>query len=78
MHYIGFFLGIILGICGVFKIDLVLIKGLNYFGKYVFFGLFHIFLIYIFYLFSKQKGVLKIIGPLIFGLILCLIGVKFV
>jgi len=75
MSYIGLFLGVILGICGVLKIDLILIKGLNYFGKYVFFGLFHIFLVYVFYIFFKKfEGILKIVMPFLFGLILCLVG----
>ncbi len=76
LKYLGLIIGIVLGIIGLYKIDLVLIAGLNYFGKYVFFGLFHIFIFYFYYLsFVKFKGKLKIIMPIILGLILLLFGI---
>ena len=76
LKYSGLIIGIVLGIIGLYKIDLVLIAGLNYFGKYVFFGLFHIFIIYFYYLsFVKFKGKWKIIMLIILGLILLLFGI---
>jgi len=77
LSYIGLVIGIILGVIGLYKIDIVLIAGLNYFGKYVFFGLFHIFIIYMFYLsFKKFSGYMKILMPILFGLIILLISFK--
>jgi len=53
---VALIIGIILGIVGLYKIDIVLIAGLNYFGKYVFFGLFNLFIVYIYYFsFKKSK-----------------------
>jgi len=76
LKYTGLIIGIILGIIGLYKIDMVLIVGLNYFGKYVFFGLFHLFIIYLYYLsFKRFKGKWKIIMPIILGLILLLLGI---
>ena len=72
----GLIIGIVLGVIGLYKIDVVLIKGLNYFGKYVFFGLFHLFIIYLYYLsFKKFKGKLKIIMPIILGTVLFVWGI---
>jgi len=76
MKYIGLIVGIVLGIIGLYKIDIILIAGLNYFGKYVFFGLFHLFLVYVYYIsFVKFKGKLKIIMPVVLGLILFVLGI---
>jgi len=72
---LGLIIGILLGVIGLYKIDVVLIAGLNYFGKYVFFGLFHLFIIYLYYLsFKKFKGKFKIIMPIILGIILIILG----
>ena len=68
--YLGLIIGIVLGLIGLYKIDIILIAGLNYFGKYVFFGLFHLFLIYLYYIAFKKKWYL----PIILGLIIFLIG----
>jgi len=77
LSYIGLVIGIILGVIGLYKIDIVLIAGLNYFGKYVFFGLFHIFIIYMFYLsFKKFSGYMKILMPILFGFIILLVSFK--
>ena len=77
MQYIGLIIGIILGVIGLYKIDIVLISGLNYFGKYVFFGLFHLFIIYMFYLsYKKFNGYLKKLMPILFGLIILLLSFK--
>ncbi len=76
MKYIGLIIGIVLGFIGIYKIDVVLIKGLNYFGKYVFFVIFHLFILYIYYfIYKKSEGRLKIILPIIFGMILLLFGI---
>ena len=75
MKYLGLIVGIVLGVIGIYKLDIVLIAGLNYFGKYVFFGLFHIFIVYLYYFsFKKFKGKFKIIMPVILGLILFFVG----
>ena len=77
MDKLGLIIGIILGIIGLYKIDIILIAGLNYFGKYVFFGLFHIFIVYMFYLsFKKFSGYMKILMPILFGLIILLVSFK--
>lgn len=71
MNKSGLIIGIIFGIIGIYRIDMVLIEGLNYFGKYVFFGLFHLMIIYFYYLsFKRFKGRWKIIMPIILGLII--------
>ena len=76
MQYLGLIIGIILGIIGLYKIDVILIAGLNYFGKYVFFGLFQLFIIYLYYLsFKKFKGKWKIIMPIVLGAIILILGV---
>ncbi len=75
--YIGLVTGFIIGLYGLYRIDSILVKGLNYFGKYVFFGLFNVFCIYLFWFFYKRfDGYLKILMPLFFGFILLLLGVK--
>jgi hypothetical protein len=76
-NYIGLVIGLILGLYGLFRIDYILYEGLNYFGKYVFFFLFNAFVIYCFWFFYKKfEGWLKIAMPILFGIILLLIGVK--
>jgi len=68
-------IGIILGVIGLYKIDIVLIAGLNYFGKYVFFTLFHLFIIYAYYYsFKKLNFKLKLIMPIIIGAVLLILG----
>jgi len=70
-------LGIILGIIGLYKLDIVLIAGLNYFGKYVFFVLFHLFIIYAYYYsFKKFNFKFKLIMPIIIGIILLILGMR--
>jgi len=76
LQYLGLIIGIILGIIGLYKIDIILIAGLNYFGKYVFFGLFQLFIIYLYYLsFKKFNGKWRIIMPIILGLIIFIAGI---
>jgi len=68
-------IGIILGIIGLYKIDIVLIAGLNYFGKYVFFGLFNLFILYAYYYFFKKLNFkLKLIMPIVIGIALLILG----
>jgi len=75
--HIGLVIGLIMGLYGLYRIDNILIKGLNYFGKYVFFGLFNIFCLYLFWFFYKRfEGYMKILMPLLFGIVLLLLGVK--
>lgn len=77
MKYIGLIIGLILGLYGLFRIDSVLYEGLNYFGKYVFFALFNIFVLYFYWLFFKKfGGWLQIAMPILLGIILLLFGVK--
>ena len=75
---IGFIIGLILGIIGLYKIDMTLIVGLNYFGKYVFFVLFQLFIIYLYYFsFKKLKGWKSTAASLVLGAILFYGGIKF-
>ena len=67
MDKLGLIIGVILGIIGLYKIDIVLIAGLNYFGKYVFFTLFHLFIVYLYFLTYKKKWYLPIVlGSILF------------
>ncbi len=78
MEKIGFLIGLIIGLYGLYKIDLTLIAGLNYFGKYVFFTLFQLFIIYLYYLcFKKLKGWKSAAASLLLGIILFYGGIKF-
>ncbi|WP_456489049.1 hypothetical protein [Caminibacter pacificus] len=78
MRYIGLIVGLVLGAVGMYKIDYVLYEGLNYFGKYVFFAMFNLFVLWLFWFFYKRfKGALQIAMPILFGLVLMLIGLKF-
>ncbi|MEO1958940.1 MAG: hypothetical protein ABGX23_05250 [Nautiliaceae bacterium] len=75
MQRIGLLVGLLLVIIGLYRIDLLLYKTLDYFGKYVFFGLFNIMSLFlVFYFYKKFDGILKITMPLLFGLIVALIG----
>jgi len=74
---IGLLIGIILGAIGLYKIDIVLIAGLNYFGKYVFFGLFHLFIVYLYYYIYKHTKLnqkLKSLFEVLLGLGLFLLS----
>jgi len=77
MERLGLILGLIIGLYGLYKIDYILYKGLNYFGKYVFFTLFNLFVLYLFWFFYKRfSGYLKIIMPLLWGVVILLGGFK--
>jgi hypothetical protein len=79
LNYIGLIVGIILGAIGMYRVDYVLYEGLNYFGKYVFFASFNLFVLWLFWFFYKRfDGALKIAMPILFGLVLLLVGYKLV
>jgi hypothetical protein len=78
MEKIGLIIGAVLTIIGIYRIDKFLTPTLDYFGKYVFFAAFNIFVIWVLWVFYKKfSGLLKIIMPMMFGIIILLIGVKF-
>jgi hypothetical protein len=77
MEKVGLIVGFILTIIGMYKIDIFLIPTLDYFGKYVFFGVINIFVFWMLIVFYKKfRGVLQIVMPIVFGVIIMLIGVK--
>ena len=79
MEKIGLIIGGVLTIIGIYRIDKFLIPTLDYFGKYVFFIVFNIFVFWSLWIFYKKfSGFLKIIMPVVFGIIILLIGVKIV
>jgi len=79
LQYIGLIVGVVLGLIGLYKIDYVLYEGMNYFGKYVFFAVFNLFVLWLFWFFYKRfDGKLKIFMPILLGVVILLIGVKFV
>jgi hypothetical protein len=78
MEKTGLIAGLVLTIIGMVKIDMFLVPTLNYFGKYVFFAAFNIFVFWVEWVFYKKfKGYLKILMPLIWGAVILLLGVKF-
>ncbi|ACM92260.1 putative NADH dehydrogenase 5 [Nautilia profundicola AmH] len=77
MEKVGLIIGLFLTIFGMYKIDIVLIPTLDYFGKYVFFGAINIFVFWVEWFFYKRfDGLLRILMPFMFGLVILLIGVK--
>jgi hypothetical protein len=78
MEKVGLIIGLILTIIGIYKIDRFLIPTLDYFGKYVFFIAFNIFVFWVLWGFYKKfSGIMRVIMPIIFGIIILLIGIKF-
>jgi len=73
---IGLIAGFLLMVAGMYKIDLFLIPTLDYFGKYVFFGIMNIFVLWLFYTIYKKFKHLFFI-PFIYGLTIFLIGFNF-
>lgn len=71
----GYFTGILLTAFAVYKLDLILIEGLNYFGKYVFFALFHIVVLYSFYAVFNAQNWKKLI-PLFEGIFFLLLDLS--
>ncbi len=77
MEKISLILSFLLVGAGIFKLDFFLIPTLDYFGKYVFFVMINIFVFWVCYQFFRYfKGTLRIVMPLLYGLIICLLGVK--
>ncbi|MEO1924115.1 MAG: hypothetical protein ABGX25_06365 [Nautiliaceae bacterium] len=77
MNRLGLIIGLLAGLYGLYKIDYILYEGLNYFGKYVFFTFFNLFVIYLFWFFYKRfNGILQIIMPLLWGVVILLVGFK--
>ncbi|WP_024787660.1 MULTISPECIES: hypothetical protein [unclassified Lebetimonas] len=82
MDKLGLFVGLILSIIGMYYIDknILLSFELNqskWFGKYVFFAAFNILVLWVLWVFYKKfRGILKILMPLLFGIIILFIGVK--
>ena len=78
MQNSGLIVGLILTIIGMYKIDMFLIPTLDYFGKYVFFGAINIFVFWVLWFFYKKfEGLMKILMPVIWGVVILLLGVKF-
>ncbi len=73
----GLVIGLMIGLFGLYKIDRILCLGLNYFGKYVFFGLFNIFALYGFWFcYKKFKGVWKNLAPILYSFIFLIAGLS--
>jgi hypothetical protein len=78
MQKTGLIIGLILTIIGMYNIDMFLVPTLNYFGKYVFFAAFNIFVFWVLWTFYKKfNGNLKTLMPVVWGVVILLIGVKF-
>ena len=79
LKYVGIVIGLVLGLYGMWRIDFVLYEGMNYFGKYVFFALFNLFVLWLFYFFYKRfDGWLKISMPVLLGVVILLVSLKLV
>jgi len=77
MDKYGLIAGILLAALGMYKIDVFLIPTLDYFGKYVFFTSFNIFVFWVVWVFHKKfSGVLKTVMPSLFGFIVMIVGLK--
>jgi len=75
---LGLIVGEILVLVGLFFIDKFLIPTLDYFGKYVFFIAFNILCLWAPLFFYKRfNGILKITMPILIGIVISLIGIKF-
>jgi hypothetical protein len=78
MNKIGLIIGLVLTGFGMYKIDSFLIPTLDYFGKYVFFAAFNIFVFWVLWTFYKKfNGNLKTLMPIVWGVVILLLGVKF-
>jgi hypothetical protein len=82
VNKIGLVIGILLALIGIYYIDknILISFELNqskWFGKYVFFAAFNILILWVLLVFYKKfEGILKIIMPIFFGIIILLLGVK--
>ncbi|EDM24530.1 hypothetical protein FE773_08210 [Caminibacter mediatlanticus TB-2] len=78
MNKLGLIIGEILVVIGLFFIDRFLFPTLDYFGKYVFFIAFNLFCIFLpLFFYKKFNGILKIAMPIIIGIAILLLGIKF-
>ena len=78
MNKSGLIAGLVLTIIGMYNIDKIIMPTLDYFGKYVFFAAINIFVFWVLWIFYKKfKGNLKILMPLLWGVVILLVGVKF-
>jgi len=70
MNRIGLIIGYVLMFAGLYKIDSFILPTLDYFGKYVFFIMMNLFLIWSVYKVSKSKLKIApvILGAIVFGL----------
>jgi len=79
MDKAGFIIGFLLTAFGLYKIDMFLLPTLDYFGKYVFFVAINIFALWVLVMFYKKfENYLKTAMPILYGLLIMLIGVKIV
>jgi hypothetical protein len=82
MNKLGLIIGLILSIIGMYFIDrnILLSFELNHskwFGRYVYFIAFNVLVLWVLWIFCKKfRGILKILMPLLFGIIILFIGVK--
>jgi hypothetical protein len=82
MNKLGLIIGLILSIIGMYFIDrnILLSFELNHskwFGRYVYFIAFNVLVLWVLWIFYKKfRGILKILMPLLFGIIILFIGVK--
>ena len=74
MKKIGLIIGFILTSIGMYKINKFLIPTLDYFGKYVFFVIFNIFIFWSLLKSYKFNTKLKIIMPIFIGIFVIIIG----
>ena len=78
MQKTGLIIGLIMTIIGMYNIDMFLVPTLDYFGKYVFFAVFNIFVFWVLWTFYKKfNGNLKVFMPVVWGVVILLLGVKF-
>jgi len=77
LEKIGLILGFVLLAAGMYRIDTFLIPTLDYFGKYVFFAAINIFVVWMeLFFYRRFGGWLKTAMPILFGLIVLLLGFK--
>ena len=73
MEKVGLIIGVILTSIGMYKIDTFLIPTLDYFGKYVFFVIFNIF---IFWSLWESYKKLKAVMPIFIGVVVVIVGMN--
>ncbi len=77
MNKTGLIAGLVLTIIGMYNIDKFIIPTLDCFGKYVFFAAINIFVFWVLWIFHKKfNGNLKFLMPVIWGVVILLMGIK--